>query len=308
MIIKKLLLSDIVSCLGVEIIRTDGVVENVFIDNVTNSQKINESSLDWINKAKDNKQCLAEMSLAKVLLVDETIHYTSIMKEQNKTLLVVKDPKKSLAKILRCFFVDKPKPFIHPTAFIDPAAVIGENVYIGPNCYIGKCVIGNGNIIHSNVCIYDRTVIGNNNEIHSGAIICVDGLGCMRQPDGRLEEFPQIGGVIIGDNTYIGGNTHIASGSLSDTIISDGCKINGMCFIGSNDVLHENVWITGSTMLAGSVEVGKNTTIFSRVVVRDWCKIGERSVVGMGSVVTKDIPDGETWIGTPAHKLEKNEK
>ena len=121
--------------------------------------------------------------------------------------------------------------------------------------------------------------------------------------DGKLEEFPQIGGVIIGNNCYIGGNTHIASGSLSDTIIGDGCKINGMCFIGSNDVLHENVWITGSTMLAGSVEVGDNTTIFSNVVVRDWCKIGKECTIGMGSVVTKTIPDNETWFGSPAHNV-----
>ena len=127
----------------------------------------------------------------------------------------------------------------------------------------------------------------------------------MRQTDGTLEEFPQIGGVVIGDNCYIGGNTHIASGSLSDTIIENGCKINGMCFIGSNDILHKNVWITGSTMLAGSVEVGKNTTIFSRVVVRDWCKIGEGCTIGMGSVITKNVPDGETWFGSPAHKVEK---
>lgn len=305
MIIKKILLSDIVSCLSEDIIRIEGVTQNIFVTNITNSERVNEKSLDWINKAKIDKQCLAEKSVAKVLLVDEAIEYSPIMEEQNKTLLVVKNPKKSLLKVLRCFFVEKPKPSIHPSAYIDSEAVIGENVYIGPNCYIGKCIIGDNNIIHSNVCIYDRTIIGNNNEIHSGAIICVDGLGCLRQADGKLEEFPQIGGVVIGNDTYIGGNTHIASGSLSDTIIGDGCKINGMCFIGSNDVLHDNVWITGSTMLAGSVEVGKNSTIFSKVIVRDWCKIGERAVIGMGSVVTKNVPDGETWVGNPAHKFEK---
>lgn len=305
MIIKELLLNEIISCLGEDVIRTEGMKNNVLINNITNSERVNENSLDWINPVKQEKQSLAERSLAKVLLVDETIKYSFALREQNKTLLVVKDPKMSLMKVLRHFFVEKPHPSIHPTAFIDPDAIIGENVYIGPNCYVGKCIIGNNNIIHSNVCIYDRTVMGDNNEIHSGALICVDGLGCMRQPDGRLEEFPQIGGVIIGNDTYIGGNTHIASGSLSDTIIGNGCKVNGMSFIGSNDILHDNVWITGSTMLAGSVEVGKNTTIFSKVIVRDWCKIGEKAIIGMGSVVTKNVPDGETWVGNPAHKFEK---
>ena len=58
-------------------------------------------------------------------------------------------------------------------------------------------------------------------------------------------------------------------------------------------------------MLAGSVEVGMNTTIFSRVIVRDWCKIGEECTIGMGSIITKNVPDGETWFGSPAHKVEK---
>ena len=227
------------------------------------------------------------------------------MIHQNKIFLVVDNPKRSLIKILNKFFINHPEAGIDSSSYIHPEAVIGENVYIGPNCFIGKCIIGDGNIIHSGVNIYDRTTIGNDNVIHSGAVICVDGLGCIRMPNGKLEEFPQIGGVIIGNNCYIGGNTHIASGSLSDTIIENGCKINGMSFIGSNDILHENVWITGSTMLAGSVEVGSDTTIFSRVVIRDWCKIGKKVTIGMGSVVTKNIPDGETWYGSPAKKIDR---
>lgn len=305
MVIKEILVDDIVKYLSDDVIKMYGNIANVKIDNITNMERVNENSLDWVNPAKQNKQEIAEKSIARVLLVDESVDYSEIIKAQDKVLIVVKQPKLSLMSVISNFFSEKPIAGIHSSAFIHPDAIIGKNVYVGPNCYIGKCTIGDNNIIHSNVCIYDRSIIGNNNEIHSGALICVDGLGCMRQPDGKLEEFPQIGGVVIGDNCYIGGNTHIASGSLSDTIIENGCKINGMSFIGSNDILHENVWITGSTMLAGSVEVGRNTTIFSRVVIRDWCKIGEGVTIGMGSVVTKNVPDGETWVGTPARKLEK---
>ena len=308
MVIKKVLLHEVISLLSDDILQVYGNIEGRFINNITNVERVNENSLDWINPAKKEKQIIAESSKAKALLVDDTLLYTNSIRSQGKILIVVKNPKLSLMKVLDSFFKEKPIPSIHPSTYVHPEAIIGEGVYIGPNCYIGKCIIGDNNIIHSNVCIYDRSVIGNNNEIHSGALICVDGLGCMRLNDKTLMEFPQIGGVVIGNNCYIGGNTHIASGSLSDTIIGSGCKINGMCFIGSNDILHENVWITGSTMLAGSVEVGKNTTLFSRVVVRDWCMIGEEAVVGMGSVVTKNIPNGETWLGTPAHKIEKNEK
>lgn len=303
--IKKISIQEITDFLGDNILNLYGNTQDVFIDNIADAESVNETTLDWINPSKTNKQDIAEKSKAKVILADSSIDYSSELQTQKKILLVVDNPKSTLIKIINYFFVNRPIEYIDPTAFIHANAKIGRNVYIGPNCYIGDCFIGDNNIIHSNVCIYDRTIIGNNNVIHSGALLCVDGLGCLRNADGTLTEFPQLGGVIIGDNTYIGGNTHIASGSLSDTIIENGCKINGMCFIGSNNHLCENVWITGSTMLAGSVTVGKNTTIFSKVVVREWCKIGENVTIGMGSVVTKNIPKGETWIGNPARKYEK---
>lgn len=302
---KKVFLNDIYQFLAGSLLEVKGEENNEFVDNVADVEHTNSTTLDWINPTKNCKQVLAEDSKAKVIIVDESVVYSDIMQQKKKTLLVVKNPKKEMMHILDHFFTAKFEHGIDNTAFIHPRAKIGKNNYIGPNCYIGDCIIGDNNIIHSNTCIYDRSVIGDNNVIHSGALICVDGLGCIRNEDGSLIEFPQMGGVVIGNNCYIGGNTHIASGALSDTLIEDGCKINGMSFIGSNDHLHKNVWITGSTMLAGSVVVEKNTTIYSRVVVREWMHIGENVTIGMGSVVTKNVPDGETWVGTPARKLEK---
>ena len=55
-------------------------------------------------------------------------------------------------------------------------------------------------------------------------------------------------------------------------------------------------------MLAGSVKVHDNVTIYSKVIVREHRTIGHGAIIGMGSVVTKDIPNGETWIGNPAKK------
>lgn len=307
MILKEIAVNDIISFLGKDVIETRGIVGTRFINNITNAERVNCDSFDWINPNKDNKQQIAEGSPARVLLTDKGVDYSCKLENQGKLLIVVDNPKLSLMRVISRFMTERFESGIHPTTFVHPEAEIGNDVYIGPHCYIGKCKIGDNNVIHSGVHIYDRSVIGDNNVIHSGAVICVDGLGCIRREDGTLEEFPQIGGVIIGDNCYIGANTHIASGSLSDTIIGNGCKINGMCFIGSNDILHDNIWITGSTMLAGSVEVGKNTNIFSRVVVRDWCKIGEGCTIGMGAVVTKNVPDGETWVGNPATKMGKKQ-
>lgn len=303
---NPVLVKDIIAFLGDKILNVYGNYDGIIVDNVADLTHTTTSTLDWVNNNKPNMQEIAECSIAKVIIVCPKVVYSEPISSAKKVLLVVDNPKEVLMHVIKKYFVARFTPGIDPSAFIHPNAKIGKNNYIGPNCYIGECVIGDNNVIHSNVCIYDRTTIGNNNNIHSGALICVDGLGCVRQPDGTLLEFPQLGGVVIGSNCYIGAGVHIASGSLSDTIIENGCKINGLCFIGSNDHLHENIWITGSTMLAGSVEVGKNTNIFSRVVVRDWNKIGEGCTIGMGSIVTKEVPDGETWVGCPAKKFEKN--
>lgn len=130
-------------------------------------------------------------------------------------------------------------------------------------------------------------------------------MGCDRKKDGILVKFPHFGGVEICDDVEIGANCQITRGSLSNTIIGSGSKINGLCFIAHNCILSKNVWITGDTMLAGSVTIEDNVTIYSKVIIREQRTIGEGSVIGMGAVVTKDVPPGETWVGNPAKKMEK---
>ncbi len=61
-------------------------------------------------------------------------------------------------------------------------------------------------------------------------------------------------------------------------------------------------------MLAGSVSVEDNVTIYSKVIISEQRKIGEGSIIGMGAVVAKNVPPGETWIGNPAKSLFKKIK
>lgn len=303
--IKKISIQEIIDFLGDNILNLYGNTKDVFIDNITDAERVNETTLDWINPAKTNKQDIAEFTKAKVMLVDPTIEYSSKLQNSDKVLIVVERPKMTLSKIITEFFLEKKISFIHPTAVIDNEAIIDATAFIDAGCVIGKATIGKNTVIRANVCIYDGVVIGDNCIIQAGSVIGTDGLGCSRETDGVLIKFPHLGGVIIGNNVEIGANCQIARGALSNTIICDGCKLNGMCFIAHNCVLEKNVWITGSTMLSGSTHVGANATIFSNVVVREQTYIGEGATIGMGSVVTKDIPAGETWLGNPARKLEK---
>lgn len=306
MIYKTVKVGDIIQFLGNELISVQGPMnEDLFIDNIPDVNTVTETSLDWVNSVKENKQSIAENSKAKVLVVDEAIQYSSLLETQKKVLLVVKKSRKTMAHIASHFFVAKQEPGIHPSAVIDTHAIIDGTSHIGAGCVIGKAKIGAGTVLMPNVVIYDDVVIGENCLIQAGAVIGTDGLGCVRDAEGKLTKFPHLGGVVIGDNVEIGANCQVAKGAFSDTIIENGCKINGLCFIAHNCHLEENVWITGDTMLCGSVHVKRNSTIFSNVIIREQRLIGEKVTIGMGSVVTKNVPDGETWIGAPAHKHEK---
>lgn len=301
---KRVEISQIIDFLGKDLLRIDGDGDATYVDSISDPAHVAESSLDWVNSSKADKQQIAESSKAKVLVVDIDVTYSQYIKESKKTLLVVENPRVSMAKIATHFFIEKKDPGVHPSAIVDKEAVIDSSAYIGPGCVVGKARIGAGTVLIANVSVYDNVKIGERCLIQAGAVIGTDGLGCSRDENGILTKFPHLGGVVLGDDIEVGANCQIAKGSFSDTIIEDGCKLNGLCFIAHNCHLERNVWITGNTMLCGSVHVGMNTTIFSSVIIRDQRTIGEKCIIGMGSVVTKDIPAGETWIGSPAHKME----
>jgi len=302
---KEIPLKEIIDFLESDLIDVKGNISNKRIKYLKPIEEVDEYSLDWVSRLKNNKQELEESSIAKAIIVDSNVTYTDVIKNADKVLIYVNNPKAIISKIGHHFFTKKIKPGIHPSACIDEEAEIGKDVFIGPFCTIGKCVIGNNTIIHSNVSIYDNVSIGNNCLIHSGAVIGTDGLGCERSENGTLIKFPHLGGVIIGNDIEIGANCQIAKGALSNTIIGDGSKINVGCYIAHNSVLGKNIWISAQARIAGSVKIEDNVTIFIGAIVREQKKIGKDAIIGMGAVVTKDVPAGETWIGNPAKKMEK---
>lgn len=299
----RIQITEIIHILNNNVIKTEGPVENVYIDNISDIKHTTETTLDWVNSNKLDKQIIAEKTLAKVVLVDTSVVYSDELKNQNKTLIYVKNPKYALSIIGNNFFVGKIQPEIHNTAIISDKAKIGENVYIGPYCVIGDVEIGNNTIILSNVRIYDNVQIGNNCFIKEGSVIGGAGFGYEIDENGNRFRFPQIGGVIIGNNVEIGSNTCIDRGALSDTIIKDYVKIDNLCHIAHNVEIGENSMIIACSEISGSCCIGKNSWISPNVSIRDWRKIGNNSLVGIGSVVVKDVPENEIWMGNPARKF-----
>ena len=304
MIVNRITIRQIIEVLHGEIISIEGdqhvCINDLYVDNLADANRVNETTLDWINPAKVNKQEIAEGSNARVILVDENVR--PIM---GKVLIHVKNPKFALAVIGNHFFVEKPEPGIHPTAIIHPEAKIGKDVTIGAYCVIGKAIIGDCCIIDSNVRIYDSVVMGHHCDIKAGAVLGGAGFGYERDANGNKFRFPQIGSLIMGDYVEVGANTCIDRGALSDTVIGDYTKINNLCHIAHNNIIGKNVSITGCVNVSGGNVIDDDVWIAPNSSLRGYIHLGKGCTLGMGAVATKDIPAGETWVGNPAHKLEK---
>lgn len=300
MIKKKLLVQEILDFLGPKVLMTAGRIDNVAIDNLADALRVDRDTLDWVKSSNPKKQDVVESSPARVMLVDPEIRPV-----EGKTLIYVRRPKRILAEIGNHFFVSRPEPGIHPTAIIHPDAVIGKNVSIGAYSVIGRARIGDNSVLDSYVRIYDDVVLGHDCVIKSGAVIGGEGFGFEKDEDGNRFRFPQIGSLIIGNYVEVGANSCIDRGALADTVIGDYTKINNLCHIAHNNVIGNNVCITGCVNISGSNIIDDDVWIAPNSSVRGWVHIGKGATIGMGAVVLKDVPTYETWVGNPAKKLEK---
>ena len=84
----KVLVKEIVDFLGDSLIGIKGAIDGVCVDNVADVEHCNETTLDWINPIKKEKQTIAETSKAKVVVADSGVEYSELMIQQGKTLLI----------------------------------------------------------------------------------------------------------------------------------------------------------------------------------------------------------------------------
>jgi UDP-3-O-[3-hydroxymyristoyl] glucosamine N-acyltransferase len=172
---------------------------------------------------------------------------------------------------------------IHPSAQIDCGVIIGNNVSIGPNT-----VIRSGSIISDDVYIGCNTTIGS----EGFQIIKIYG---------NHKNVKHVGGVKIGKGTYIGDNCCVCN-SLFETnsMIGQNTRVDNLVHIAHNVIIGNNVVLTagvvlcGSTYIKDSVWVGVNTSVLNNVT------LGESSLIGIGSVVLKDVPANKIAYGVPA--------
>lgn len=190
---------------------------------------------------------------------------------------------------------------------ISKSAVIDKTVTIGCNCcIIGDIEIGEHTIIEHNVVIQGNVKIGKNCHIQSGTVIGIDGFGFIKNEiSGKRESIDHFGGILIGDDVFIGSHTNIARGTIDNTFIGDGVKIAPSTHIGHNNTIGEDTVIICSTIY-GSASIGSRTYITDSTVSNQ-TSIGNDTVIGMGSLVNKPIDDNVIAYGIPAKAVRKND-
>lgn len=243
-----------------------------------------------------------------------------------KTVLRCAQPKVAFAKAAALLLDRAPiATGIHPTAIvaplarvaetagIGPYAVIGEDVHIGAGTQIGAhcvvgagCWIGENCRIHPRVTVYGGARIGHRVEIHSGAVIGADGFG-YAFGEGKYWKFPQAGIVEIGDDVEIGANATIDRGSLDDTRIAEGVKLDNLVHVGHNVQIGSHTVIAAQTGISGSSVVGCHVVVGGQVGIADHCTLEDGAIAGAqaGIPTGKTIRGGQTVWGTPAREIGK---
>ena len=297
-------LRDVLKILGDAVINVIGPTERTITHPAPIHEAQNETAITFSTKADAKALDRIRTTRAGVVLCPNEQSVEALV-DASKTLILVANPRLSFLRLVQALFAEPRLSGIHPTAVISPSAKIAPNVYVGPLCSIGEAEIGEGTVIHAGVHIYDGTRIGRNVVIHSGTVIGVDGFGYQRNEAGELEKFPHVGGVVIEEDVEIGSNTSIDQGALGDTIIREGAKINNLVHIAHNVVVGRHAAVNAHVSISGSIRIGDYAWIAPCACLRDGISIGARAIVGLGAVVTKDVPDDTTVMGAPARPADE---
>ena len=281
-----------------------GDTECIAFNNATLVDEGNANSISWLGKMylQNNPHILKGLE-SNILITN--ISNIELFEGFKGVLVYSKEPRLLFSKILNKLFVPKVEYKIHNSVVLHPEANIHPEVYIGPNCTIGKVKIGKGTTISGNTFIHDNVVIGENCSIDACCVIGADGFGHVKDENNEWYKFPHLGGTIIENNVEIGANTYVTKGALKNTHIKKGVKIALSVCIGHNVVIGENSIVLSNAIIGGSTIVGKDCWISITASIKDGLIIGNKSIVGVGAVVTKNVAPNITVIGNPAKELIK---
>lgn len=257
---------------------------------------------------------------------------------ENISTIEVERPRLAMMKLLHLFYIPPDAPIgVHPSAVVHPEAELGKDVSVGPNAVIGRGAkigdhtkilanvsigkhvkIGKNCLFHPSVCIGDFVSIGNQVILHNGASIGADGFSFVTETPNNVEaakqdgqvkgdytkqkvyKIPSIGSVVISDDVEIGANATVDRGTVENTIIGKGTKIDNLVMVGHNCKIGENCLIISQVGIAGSCNIGDRVVLAGQAGLADHITIGSDSIVMAQAGVSKSISDKSIIIGSPA--------
>jgi UDP-3-O-[3-hydroxymyristoyl] glucosamine N-acyltransferase len=233
--------------------------------------------------------------------------------------IVVAKPNEAVLALLPFLYPENLKPAsIHPTAVVrrgarlgqnvvvDEYAIVGEGAQIGDNVQVGShsvigdnVIVGAGSRILPHVTLYSGAEVGERVILHSGVRIASDGFGYV-QRNGAHEKIPHVGRCIIGNDVEIGANSTIDRGSVDDTVVGAGTKIDNLVHIGHNCRIGRLCLIMAQAGIAGSVRIEDGCIIAGQAGLGGHITIGKGARIAGQAGVFGDVPAGESWSGYPA--------
>ncbi len=305
---KRITLGEIAKRIGGELSGEYGDME---ISNVAGLKDAVSGDISFLAHRRNLKDLQNTSASAVVLPKDVTFDRLPVIKVEN--------PYYAFSQLLHIFY-DKPyiskgvnptvvmgsdvhvgnDVSIYPFVYLGDCVTIGDNVIIYPGTFIGDgSLIGNDSVIYPNVTIRENVTVGQGVIIHSGAVIGSDGFGYVFH-NGTHHKIPQVGGVIIEDGVEIGANTTIDRGTLGNTIIKRGTKIDNLVQVAHNVTVGEDCVFAAQAGIAGSATIGNRVTLAGQAGVTGHVHVGDNVTVAGKGGVTKDIKDGQTVSGMPA--------
>lgn len=235
------------------------------------------------------------------------------------TRIIVEKPMDALVGLLAHFHRPEPRAIgVHPTAVVAPTArlgdgvtldahaVVGEGAVLGDRCWIGAgasvgagSVLGNDVRLHSNAVVYPFSELGDRVVLHAGAQVGREGFGFVPRPTGVVR-IPHVGRCVLEHDVEVGANSCVDRGSVDDTVIGAGTKIDNLVQIAHNVRVGRFCFFASLTGVAGSTRIEDGVQVGGQAGLGGHLTVGARATIAGRASVFGDVPAGETWSGYPA--------
>lgn len=233
--------------------------------------------------------------------------------------ILVADPQAALLSILPLLFTAPPRePGVHPSAVVEPGAAVPADAAIGPGAVIGAgarlgaratihahAVVGRGVTlgddceIGPHVVLHPGSALGHRVRVRAGSAIGNEGFKYVWS-DGAHRKLPHVGRCVLEDDVEVGANCCIDRGTVADTVIGAGTKLDNLVHVAHNVRIGRACLLIAQVGIAGSVEIGDGVILAGQAGVADNVRIGAGARIAAQSGVVGHVPAGETWAGFPA--------